>query len=65
MVTKIRIMLILTALFLLAAALAGCGKKEIPAGTAFELYFLNREETSISTETVYLEEGLDQEEQIA
>lgn len=64
MVTKIRTMLILTALFLLAAALAGCGKKEIPAGTAFELYFLNREETSISTETVYLEEGLDQEEQI-
>jgi len=64
MYNKFRTLLCLCAALLLLVYLAGCGRKQVPVGAAYELYFLNREETKISTETKYLEEDLSQEEQI-
>ena len=63
---KKRNRLIPFALFcLLLAPLCACGAgKEQQAGRAYEVYYLNREETSVSSETVYLDEGLTQDEQI-
>mgnify|MGYP001851499969 FL=1 len=45
---------------------SGCGtQEEEESGQAFEVYYLNREETAISSETVYLDESLTQDEQIS
>ena len=45
---------------------SGCGtQEEEESGQAFEVYYLNREETAISSETVYLDENLTQDEQIS
>lgn len=59
---KIRRWLFLGVLFLLIAS--GCGREEEPEGTAYEFFFLNREETRISPETKYLAESQTQEEKI-
>ena len=57
-----------SALFCLFALLflaGGCGRREQPeSGKAYQIYYLNREETSVSSETIYLDEGLTQDEQI-
>ena len=48
--------------------LSGCGRnaqEETESGQAFEVYYLNREETTLSSETVYLDEELTQDEQIS
>ena len=47
---------------------SGCGRnaqEETESGQAFEVYYLNREETTLSSETVYLDEELTQDEQIS
>ena len=45
---------------------SGCEtQEEEESGQAFEVYYLNREETAISSETVYLDESLTQDEQIS
>ena len=45
---------------------SGCEtQEEEESGQAFEVYYLNREETAISSETVYLDENLTQDEQIS
>ena len=40
-------------------------QEETESGQAFEVYYLNREETTLSSETVYLDEELTQDEQIS
>ncbi|HJC57776.1 MAG TPA: GerMN domain-containing protein [Candidatus Eisenbergiella intestinipullorum] len=46
--------------------LCGCGAAdEAESGRAWQVYYLNREETSISSETIYLDEALTQDEQIS
>ena len=55
----------LPALFFL---ISGCGRnaqEEAESGQAFEVYYINREETAISSETVYLDEEMTQDEQIS
>lgn len=47
---------------------SGCSRnaqEETESGQAFEVYYLNREETTLSSETVYLDEELTQDEQIS
>lgn len=55
----------LPALFFL---ISGCGRnaqEEAESGQAFEVYYINREETAISSETIYLDEEMTQDEQIS
>ena len=45
---------------------SGCGtQEEEESGQVFGVYYLNREETAISSETIYLDENLTQDEQIS
>ncbi len=44
--------------------LAACGRQEQPDGVRMEVFFLNREETRITPEIRYLEDGLTAEEQV-
>ena len=51
---------------LLLFFLCACGDgKEPEEGKPYEIYYLNREETAVSSETVYLAEDLTQDEQIS
>ena len=52
--------------FLLLLPLCACtAGKEQEEGKPYEIYYLNREETAVSSETVYLPEDLTQDEQIS
>ena len=52
-------------LLFLCASFCGCGKEpDAEDGRAFDIYYLNKEETAISSETIYLDEEMTQEEQI-
>ena len=54
----------LSALLLFLIVLAGCRETEEVTGAAYDVYYLNREETKISAEKRYLDEELGQEEVI-